>query len=62
MSNNNTKLGKKEQVLRYDGATNEYQYMADPTLSAEELEFYKKIDYIPSRWVLVNVIAPPKVS
>lgn len=63
MSNNHhTKLGKKEQVVRFDGATNEYQYMIDPTLSAEELETCKKIDYTPARWVLVNVIAPAKAS
>jgi hypothetical protein len=62
MSNNHTKLGKKEQVVRYDGLINEYQYMSDPTLSPEELEVCKKIDYTPARWVLVNVIKPAKAS
>jgi hypothetical protein len=60
MNNNHTKLGKKEQVVRFDGSINEYQYMIDPTLSAEDLEACKKIDYTPARWVLVNVIAPAK--
>lgn len=58
MSSNHTKLGKKEQVIRHDGMINEYQYMVDPTLTKEELEHFKKIDYIPGRWVLVNVLAP----
>jgi hypothetical protein len=62
MSTNHTKLGKKEQVVRHDGMINEYQYMIDPTLSAEELESCKKIDYVPARWVLVNVILPTAVN
>jgi len=56
------KLGKREQVIRTDGNTNVYQYMQDPTLSSEELEHCKRIDYTPARWVLVEVIPANKTS
>jgi len=61
MANNHSiKLGKKEHVVRFDGNTNVYQYMSDPTLSVEELEVCKRIDYTPARWVLVDVIIKAK--
>ena len=56
----NGKLGSRETVKRYDGSINVYQYMVDPTLSTEELERAKKIDYFPARWVLVEVKNPHK--
>jgi len=56
MANHQSKLGKREHVVRADGNTNVYQFMADPTLTAEELEVCKRIDYTPARWVLVEVI------
>ena len=60
MANYQNKLGKREQVVRADGNTNVYQFMADPTLSVEELENCKRIDYTPARWVLVEVIKAVK--
>jgi hypothetical protein len=61
MSNHQNKLGKREQVVRADGNTNVYQFMADPTLSQEELDACRRIDYTPARWVLVEVIPAAKV-
>ena len=55
------KLGKREQVVRHDGNINVYEFMTDPTLTSDELSFYKRIEYIPARWVLVAVL-PAVVS
>lgn len=62
MANHQNKLGKREQVVRADGNTNVYQFMADPTLSEEELANCKRIDYTPARWVLVEVIKAVKTT
>ena len=58
MSNRNVKIGARETSVRSDGSIAVYQYMADPTLSQEEIDFAKKIDYTPSRWVIVEVRNP----
>lgn len=60
MISNRDKLGKREQVTRSDGNINVYQFMVDPTLSSEDLAAYKRIEYVPARWVLVEVINAKK--
>ena len=55
MSLRNVKIGSRETSIRHDGKVNVWQFMADPTLSQEDLDFAKSIDYTPARWVVVEV-------
>lgn len=50
------KLGKREKVQRSDGLFNVWEYMIDPTVSPEDAARCKKIDWQPSRWVVVDVV------
>lgn len=53
---NTPKVGTKETVKRHDNRFAVYQYMVDPTLTKEELEHFQRIDYLPGRWVQVDVL------
>lgn len=47
---------RREKVKRHDGLFNVWEYIVDPTLSREDMERFKKIDWYPHRWVVVDVV------
>ena len=51
-----TKFGEIEYSLRHDGKYAVYKYMPDPTLTQEEAENCRRIDYTPGKWVQIDVL------